>query len=159
MTNESYISYKRFAFLLIFIGCFLALDYVAKLHFVHKLWPIILTSEGVGLVIIYNHSKDGKILFLVIGEYLILFSILALYCNFYSWIKLSTLWPLFISFFGINFITVFFIQKKNRFILFLGLFLLLLSLFFFLLIFFGSHIWFLIFILIGLSILITIKRK
>ncbi|EKD29040.1 MAG: hypothetical protein ACD_79C00106G0005 [uncultured bacterium] len=151
------ISFRRLAYLLIMIGITFALDSLFNLSVVYKLWPLITASLGMGLLVIFIRRQDKKILIQAIGEYLLLFSVLALYCNFNSWHQLKFLWPFFVLFLGIVFITSFIFQRKNRFLFFLGFFLTWLSVYFFFLIFLGHQVWWTIFIVIGLSILLSIK--
>jgi len=103
--------------------------------------------------------KARGALYLAAGEYFILFGTLAFYCNFTSWQNLKHLWPIFIGFLGIVFITLFLFYRKKRFLLFLGLLLLSLSIFFLLIFSLGTQFWWIIFILAGLSILVSRKSK
>ncbi|MFC1539818.1 hypothetical protein ACFL6H_10375, partial [Candidatus Latescibacterota bacterium] len=149
------ITNKRLAISLIVIGILLAVDSFLGLSIIYKLWPVLILILGTGFIGIFVKRKARDTLFLVVGEYLILFSVLALYCNFTSWKNLAQMWPLFIIFFGIVFITLFFLSHKNRFILFFGLVLTFLSIFFIIVFSFGGQYWWLIFIFIGLSIYLS----
>ncbi len=152
-------SYSRFAFILITIGILIALESFFKLGIVFKLWPVLTLILGGGLIGIYKQRKTTGLLFLGSGEYLILFSILALYCNFTSWSRMSFLWPLFIIFMGVVFFTLYGADRKKRSFLFLGLVLISLSIFFYLMFKVDLQYWWSIFILVGISILISEKTK
>jgi hypothetical protein len=150
------ITYRRIAILFIIIGSLFAIDSFLELSFVYKLWPIVIAMLGVGLIGIYFKRKSRGALYLAIGEYLLSFSALALYCNFTSWRNMAWLWPLFIVFLGMNFVTLFLVdQKKRRFLLFIGLLLVSLAICFFLVFSVSGNLWWSIFILAGLSILLS----
>jgi hypothetical protein len=148
-------TYRRLAILLIIIGLLFAVDTFLRLSFIYKLWPILITILGIGLVGIYVKRNARESFYLAIGEYLICFSGLALYCNFTSWQIMSQVWSLFIAFLGMVFITLFFFHMKSKSILFIGLLLLSLSIYFFFIFSVSSQFWWVIFILVGLSILIS----
>ena len=137
------------------IGLFFSIDYFIGVSIVYKLWPILILNLGIGFIGIFIKRNSREALYLAVGEYLILFSFLALYCNFTTWRNLAHMWPLFIMFFGCALITQFFFHNKNRFVLFLGLLLSFLSVFFFLVFSVSGQYWWLIFILVGLSILLS----
>jgi hypothetical protein len=132
-----------------------ASDSLLKLSFVYKLWPVIILILGIGLVGIFAKRKASGDIFLAAGEYLICFSGLAFYCNFTSWKNMSEIWPLFIAFLGIVFVTLFVLHSKKRFLLLLGLLHLSLSIFFFLVFSLTGQLWWTIFILVGVSILVS----
>ena len=152
-------SYSRFAIILIIVGVLIALESYFNLGIVFKLWPLLTLILGGGLIGIYIQRKTTGLLFLGSGEYLILFSGLALYCNFTSWSQMRFLWPLFIIFMGVVFFTLYGADRKKRAFLFLGLVLISLSIFFYLMFKVDMHYWWSIFILVGISILISEKTK
>ncbi len=152
-------TYRRLAIFLITIGLLFAVDSLLKLSIVYRLWPVVIAILGIGLVGIFLKRKAGGALYLAVGEYIICFSGLAFYCNFTSWQNMAQIWPLFIVSLGIVFITLFFFNQKRRFLLFLGLLVFSLSIFFFLILSFGSQFWWTIFILVGLSILLSGRIK
>ena len=152
-------TYKRLAYMLIIIGILLALDSYLGVSIFLKLWPILVLILGVGFIGIYSKGKRRGFSYLVIGIYLILFTFLALYCNFTSWALLSIYWPIFITFLGMVFIAIFVYKKATRIPLFLGLILIFLSLYFFVIFSMGNNAWWTIFILVGLSILLSRIRK
>lgn len=148
-------TYQRLAILLIIVGLFFAMDSLFKLSFIYKLWPLIILMLGTGLVGIYIKRKASGALYIAVGEYLICFSGLALYCNFTSWQNIAFLWPLFTAFLGLTLVSLFFLHKKKHLLLIIGVLLLALSVFFFIIFSLGGQYWWTIFILIGLSILIS----
>jgi len=152
-------TYRRLAFLLILIGLLFAVDSIFHLSIVYKFWPIVIALLGTGLIGIYVKRKARGPVYLAAGEYLILFSGLALYCNFTSWGKMIHLWPAFIAFLGLVFITLFFFYRGTRFLLLIGLLLLSLFIIFIVVSSLGSTFWWIVFILVGLSILISDSFK
>ncbi|MFC1587248.1 hypothetical protein ACFL54_02965 [Planctomycetota bacterium] len=159
MNELENITHTRLAILLIVIGLLFAADSLLGVSFAYKLWPLLIFMLGTGLVGIYLKRKAKGALYLAGGEYFILFSGLAFYCNFTSWQNLKHLWPIFVGFLGLVFITLFLFYRKKRFLLFLGLLLLSLSIFFLLIFSLGTQFWWIIFMLAGLSILVSGKSK
>jgi len=155
LNNLDTITNKRLAIYLIIIGLLFAVDSFLELSIIYKLWPVITLILGIGFIGIFVKRKARDALFLAIGAYLILFSFLALYCNFTTWRILVHIWPLFIMFFGCALIIQFFFHNENRFVLFLGLLLSFLSVFFILVFSVSGQYWWSIFILVGLSILLS----
>ena len=152
-------TFRRLAILLIVIGVIFAINSILGYSFVYQLWPGLILLPGTGFIGIFLKRKERGSLYLAVGEYLVLFTGLALYCNFTSWASLSYLWPVFITFLGVVFLSIFLVRRKSRFLFFLGLLLLSLSVFFFFVFSGGSQFWWLIFILVGLSILLSGKLK
>lgn len=152
-------TYKRLSYMLILIGILLALDSYLGISLFLNLWPLLVLVLGIGFLGIYSKGKRRGFTYLVIGIYLILFTFLALYCNFTSWALISIYWPIFITFLGLVFIAIFIYKKASRIMLFLGLTLIFLSLYFFVVFSMGSSAWWTIFMLIGLSILLSRIKK
>jgi len=152
-------TYIRFAYLLILIGLLLAIDSFFKISIFFKLWPLLVLMLGIGFIGIFNKQRKRGFSYLVIGVYLILFTFLALFCNFTSWNILSIYWPIFITFLGVVFLSIYFYQKTSRTMLFIGVVLIFLSLYFLVIFSVGSDQWWIIFILVGLSIFLTRIRK
>ena len=152
-------SYKRLAYILIVIGVLLSLDSYYKISTFLNLWPILVLILGVGFVGIFSKGRKISSTYLVIGIYLILFSFLALFCNFTSWSIISLYWPIFITILGIVFIATFIYKKTNRIMLFFGVLLIFLSLYFFVIFSVGNDSWWIIFVLVGLSILLSRIKK
>ena len=159
MIEQENITYRRFAYLLVFIGLLLAADSYWNISLFLSLWPLLVLMLGVGFIGIFKKQKRRGFTYFVIGIYLILFTGLALYCNFTSWGILSSYWPIFITFLGMVFISIFIYNKASRITLFLGLILIFLSLSFFLIFSIGSNAWWTIFVLVGLSILLSRIKK
>ena len=152
-------TYTRLAILLITIGLLIALDSMLKISIIPKLWPILLTLLGTGLIGIFIKRKISGSLYMAAGGYLICFSGLALYCNFTSWNQISSLWPLFILFLGIVFLTQFLVNRQKRSLLLASLLLLSVSIFFLFVFTLNIQFWWSIFILIGISLLIAAQTK
>jgi hypothetical protein len=157
--NSEKTTYTRLAVLLIVIGLLIALELYTNISIIHNLWPVITIFLGIGLIGIFVKRKTSGMLYLASGEYLICFSGLALYCNFTSWQNVAQFWPLFIGFLGIVFLTLYFLNKQKRVLLFLGLVLVSLSFFFYFVFTLDVRYWWTIFVLVGLSILVTERIK
>jgi hypothetical protein len=163
------VTYTRLGILLIVIGGILAAGMKLKLPAVYKLWPILTLSLGVGFVGIYVKRRGRGSIYLVLGEYLILFSGLAFYLNFSTgpegpddgsgWGNLAHLWPLFMAFLAVVFGTLFIVGRRRRLVLFLALLLLVGTVFSFLVLSHGREFWWTAFIFAGLSVLVSGKSK
>ena len=156
LENKTYI---RFAYLLIIIGLLLATDSFFGISLFLKLWSLLVLMLGIGFIGIFNKQRKKGFAYLVTGIYLILFTGLALLCNFTSWELLSVYWPIFITFLGIVFLSIYFYRRTGRAMLFIGVVLIFLSLYFLFIFTGGSEQWWTIFILVGLSILLTRIKK
>lgn len=152
-------TYKRLAYMLFIIGILFALDSYLGISLFLNLWPVLVLILGIGFIGIYSKGKRRGFTYLVIGIYMILFTFLALYCNFTSWALLSIYWPIFITFLGIVVIAIFIYRQTSRVMLFLGLLLIFLSFYFFIVFSIGNNAWWTIFILVGLSILLSRIKK
>ena len=150
-------NYHKVGLALVATGLIFALETFFKVQLLYKAWPIILTIIGTGFIKIHFIRQGRNAVFLGVGVYVILFSLLAIYCNMYSWAHLAYLWPLFISFAGISFLSVFCFNQKNKMYLLLALILLSISVIFFIVFTVSARWWWTIFILIGASILATGK--
>ena len=150
---------RRLAALLILIGVLFAVDSVLELSVVHKLWPVLLTIVAIGLIGIFTKRPARGSVFLASGVCLLCFSGLALYCNFTSWGTLARLWPLFIAFLGLAFVVVFLARSRSRLHLLLGLLLLSIAVVLWLFLTFSSQFWWIAFILVGLSLLVSEKAR
>ncbi len=139
------ITYRRLGILLVAIGAILAAGSCLGRPFVYKLWPALVLILGVGYIGIYAKRRGRGVLYLALGEYLVLFSGLAFYLNFTTsadggsgWRNLGHLWPLFMAFLAVVFGTVFIVGRRGRFVLFLALLLLVSAVFSFLVLFLGG---------------------
>ena len=154
-------TFNRLGLLLIIIGAVFAVDTFWEFGVAHKLWPILTVILGAGLVGVFVKRRGQGIVYLAVGEYLICFSAVALYCNFTSWTELARIWPVFIIFLGVVLLTLFFIRrrKSRRVVLFLGLLLTALAIFFFLIFSLGANWWWVIFIFVGLCFLLAGRKS
>ena len=156
MKTESYINrYIRLGVLLIIIGMLFAVETFFGVRFLYRLWPVFLSMTGIGFIGIFYKREKREGLYLALGVYLICFSLLALYCNYNSWGMLGRLWPLFITFLGFSLLFINYLKARRRLFLFLGLILISLSAVFLLTFSVNQGLWWIIFILLGLSILIA----
>ncbi|MBD3344951.1 MAG: hypothetical protein GF401_07805 [Chitinivibrionales bacterium] len=149
----------RFALLFIGIGGLLALESFTDLSFIHKLWPLLITMLGIGFIGIFKARGRREVVYLIPGVYLICFSILALFANFYSWSILTRTWPLFIAFLGLSFFLSFLFARQRALYLLTGLMLVSISSVFFLVFSISGQLWWTIFILAGMSILISERAR
>ena len=152
-------TYMRLAVLFIVSGLLLAVDSLLKLNIIYKLWPLLILILGTGFTGVYLKQKPRGVFCLVIGEYLLLFSLMALYFNFTTWRSISVLWPLFVAFLGLIFVSLYLFGKKNKLSLFVGLLFISLSFFFFIIFSTSGQYWWIVLILIGLSIFVSGKLK
>ena len=152
-------TYTRLAVLLITIGLLIAIEPYMKISIVNKLWPVLTVILGIGLIGIFVKRRTSGSLYLAFGEYLILFSGLALYCNFTSWKNMTRFWPFFIGFLGIVFLTLLFFNTQRRVLLFLGLLLVSLSISFYFVFALDVRFWWTIFVLVGLNIFVSVRIK
>lgn len=150
---------RRLAVLLIVIGAAFAVDSALGLSVAHKLWPLLLTVIAVGLIGIFVKRNARGGLFLMAGVYLLCFSGLALYCNFTNWGILGELWPLFIAFLGLAFVVRFFAGGRKRGQLLLGLLLISIAVVLWLFFALSGGYWWIAFILVGLSLLVSEKAR
>lgn len=150
---------RRLAVLLIVIGAAFAVDSALGLSVAHKLWPLLLTILAVGLIGIFIKRNARGGLFLISGVYLLCFSGLALYCSFTSWAALAELWPLFIAFLGLGLVVRFFARGRKRGQLLLGLLLISVAVVLWLLFTLSAGYWWIAFILVGLSLLVSEKAR
>ncbi len=152
-------THRRLGILLILVGLLCAAASHFGLPVVYKLWPLLILSLGFGFIGIFAKRRARGAIYLALGEYLVLFSILALYCNFTSWSNLGHLWPVFIAFAGVVFATLLVFRRRNHLLLFLALSFVLLSASLLLMFFCGSQYWWSIPILVGLSVIMSGTRK
>ncbi len=152
-------TYSRFAFLLIAIGMLLSIDSFLGVPLVYKLWPLLCAILAFGFIGIFMRRGGREPVFLAIGIYLLCFTLLALFCSFTTWSYQKDFWPLYLSFLGISFLAMFFFSQKRYAFLLLGLLLLSLSGVFFVVFSLGGQYWWIVFILVGLSILIAERTR
>ena len=152
-------SYSRLGILLAVIGAILAVDATAHLSVLYKLWPLLCTILGTGFFGIYVQRARRETSYILVGTYIIGFSILALYCNFTTWSNLTTLWPGFIALLGIAMVAGFIFGNRQPGMLLAGLLFLSLAVVFYLVFSFNKHLWWSVFILVGSSFVIYDKVR
>mgnify|MGYP006299197413 FL=1 len=145
----------RLGILLTAVGILLGIETATKLDFIHKLWPLLILSTGLGLIEIFRRRHRRESPYLILGVQLIGFSLLALYCNFSRWGHMGTLWPLFIAFIGLGLVSAFVFARRRKPYLLLGLLLLSLSIGFFAMAVGAAHLWWTLLVFGGLSIIVT----
>ena len=151
-------AYLKLGIILIITGLLFALDSLFNLNFIYKFWPVLTAITGIGFIGIFKSIRKKGIFYLIIGEYLFCFSILALLCNFTSWTILSNLWPIFITFTGLVLVTVFLFRHEKITFFIIGIILILFSIYLYLLLLFNGGLWWTIFIIIGIFIIIIRKK-
>ncbi len=157
--NQNTRTYTRFAFLCIIIGLLLSVDSFLGVPIIYKFWPLLLAVLSLGFVGIFIRRNNREPVFLAIGIYILCFTGVALYCNFTSWSNLKLVWPLFITFLGISFLSAFLFSHRRYPLLLLGLLFVSLSIVFFLVFSLGGQYWWTVFILVGLSVLLAEKMR
>jgi hypothetical protein len=147
------ITYRRLGLLLVAIGLISAAGTMFGYPALYRLWPVLTLSLGIGLIGMFARKERKATLHLAFGEYLVLFSGLALYCSFTTWRNLGRLWPLLIAFLGVVFATLLIFCRRSRLIPFFALLFLLLSAALFGMFTYGAEYWWSIPVATGLSIL------
>ena len=150
---------RRLALLLIVIGVLFAVDSALNLSVIYKLWPVLLTIVAVGLIGISTKRATRGDVFLASGVYLLCFSGLALVCNFTSWRHVHNVWPLFIAFLGVVYVVLHFARGRSRRCLLLGLLLLSIAAVLWVFLTFSGRFWWIAFVLVGLSLLVSEKAR
>ncbi|MBN1577807.1 MAG: hypothetical protein JW913_14700 [Chitinispirillaceae bacterium] len=152
-------SYGRLGILLAGIGTVLAIDTMADLSVLYKLWPLLCTILGIGFIGIYLQRSRRESAYIGVGSFIIGFSGLALYCNFTSWSVLASFWPAFIILLGIAMIFGFIFGNRRPAILLTGLLFISLGTVFFMVFSLSHKLWWSIFILAGCSMLVFDKVR
>jgi hypothetical protein len=152
-------AYRRFGLLLIGIGIAYGIDFYLKLHLVNRLWPLLITILGIGFFGIFIKRGKHESAYLGTSIYLTSFSVLALFCNFSTWKNLAAYWPGFILFLGISFIGPFIFDRAKRLALLIGLLLISMAVVFYFVFSVNGSLWWTIFVLTGISVLITERAK
>jgi len=150
---------KRVGIFLIILGALFGLEANFHIRILSRLWPLLLTSIGAGFIGIFYKREKREAIYLGLGIYVICFSIMALYFNFTTWEMLSFLWPLFLGFAGISFLITYIFYRRDKVNLFLAAILFSITIIFFLVFSISHNFWWFIFILLGVSILITGKNE
>lgn len=150
----------RLGLLLIAVGALAALDGACGFSIVVSLWPLLLTSAGLGFVGIFLRRGKREPIFLALGVYLTGFSLMALACNFTSWTVMERLWPLFIAFLGVTFLALHAVSgaKRTAYVL-LGMLLLSAAGVFMLVLALGRGYWWTALVFVGVSLLAAEKAQ
>ena len=152
-------SYGRLGILLAVIGVILAVDTMASLTILYKLWPLLCTVLGIGFIGIYSQRSRREASYIGLGSFTIGFSGVALYCNFTSWSVLSTHWPVFIALLGVAMLFGFFFGNRRPTMLLTALLFLSMAIVFYLVFSLSSRLWWSIFILAGISFFLFDKVR
>ncbi len=136
--------------LLVLSGIALLLEGNGILLGVHNLWPIFVFIIGLGLTLTFFQSKKD-IGLIGLGSLMVMLSIFFFYLNFTSWALLKSLWPVFISIFGIS-VLLCYLYNKKRIFLIVGMFGILLSITFILIFGVAESLWPVSLIIAGLLI-------
>ncbi|MGC8755841.1 MAG: LiaI-LiaF-like domain-containing protein [bacterium] len=146
--------YSVFASLCIVIGVLLILENYGYIKGVYNLWPVFPLVLGIGLYLLYSDRGKKDAVVLGMGVYLIQFSILAFYENYTSWSSMVHLWPLFVGFLGVSFLSVYISTGKGIIFFHLAVFLIGLCVVFFLIFSVDYRLWPISLVLFGISILL-----
>ena len=77
--RKMFSSYGRLGVLLAVIGAILAIDTMANLSVLYKLWPALCTVLGIGFIGIYLQRSRHEAMYIGVGSFFIGFSALAFY--------------------------------------------------------------------------------
>ncbi len=146
--------YSVLAFLCISIGALLILENYGYIRGVYNLWPVFPMITGAGFYLLYKDRGKRDSVLLAMGVYLLQFSALAFYENYTSWSGMEYLWPFFVGFLGVSFLSIFVSTGKGIIFFHLGVFLIGLCLIFFLIFSVDYRLWPISLILFGISILL-----
>ncbi len=152
-------SYGRLGVLLTAIGTILAIDVMANVSFLYRLWPILTAILGIGFIGIYARRGRREGAYVGVGVYLIGFSGLALYCSLTTWSRLSALWPMFIGLLGLSIVLGYMFGKRKAGLLLIGLLFISTSAVFFFVFAVSHELWWTVFILTGASLFFFDKAR
>ena len=137
---------------LVVLGFLFLLENLDIINGVHRFWPIFPLMAGLGFLILFNYNKKESVL-AGIGTLIISTSGLFFYLNFTSWKQMAFLWPLFIIFFGLSFLSIYLSCKKSIY-LYLSLAFMAIGLVFFLIFSVNAKLWPISLLLLGASMII-----
>ena len=146
--------YNVLALLCIAIGGLLILENYGYIRGVYNLWPVFPLILGIGFYMLYRDRGKKDLLLLAIGIYLIQFSVLAFYENYTSWSNMIYLWPFFVGFLGVSFLSIYVSTGKGIIFFHLAVLLIGLCVVFFLIFSVDYRLWPISLILFGISILL-----
>ncbi len=146
--------YNVLALLCIVVGALLILENYGYINGMYHFWPVLTLILGVGLYLLYAEREGRNPTILAIGVYLIQFSALAFYANYTSWASMEYLWPFYIGFLGVSFLSVYVSTKRGTIFFHLGVFLVGLCIVFFMVFSVDYRLWPISLVLFGISILL-----
>jgi LiaF transmembrane domain len=146
--------YNVLAVLCIGIGALLILENYGYVKGIYHLWPIFPLILGIGLYMLYVDKGKRNPTILAMGVYIIQFSALAFYANYTTWASMEYLWPFYIGFLGVSFLSVYIGTGKGMIFFHLGVFLIGLCIVFFLVFSIDYRLWPISLVLFGISILL-----
>lgn len=152
-------SYGRLGVLLTLIGAVLAVDALADISFLYKLWPLLVALLGGGFIGIYLRRARREAIYAGIATFLLAFSALALYCSLTSWSALATLWPIFVGMLGISFVAGYLFGRRTPVLLLAGLVLLSLAAVSGLVFTIDPDLWWTAFLLAGISFVVFDRAR
>ncbi|MCL5277161.1 MAG: hypothetical protein M1517_05225 [Deltaproteobacteria bacterium] len=146
--------YNVLAMLCIIIGALLILENYGYINGLYHFWPVLPLLLGAGLYMLYAEREKKNPTILAMGIYLIQFSVLAFYASYTTWASMKYLWPFYIGFLGVSFLSVYVSTGKGKIFFHLGLFLMGLCIVFFLVFSVDYRLWPISIVLFGISILL-----
>ncbi|MFC1584743.1 hypothetical protein ACFL5V_04275 [Fibrobacterota bacterium] len=152
-------SYGRMGVLLTAMGVLLAVDALANLSLVYKLWPLLVSLLGAGFIGIHLNRPRQEGIYIGLGVFFLGLSLLLLYCSLFSWADLDILWPVFIILLGVSFCFAYAFGKRDPFLLLAGLLLISIAIVFFFVFGLTYKLWWTIFLLAGSSLLIYDRAR
>jgi len=110
------------ASMLIIAGVLITLENFGIVRGVSFHWPILLTITGSGFIMLYFERYKNDYVLMWIGTFIFLLSLFFYYLNAFSWVRLSTLWPVFLGIVGFSFLSTSITTGKVLFAYFAGVF-------------------------------------
>jgi len=141
------------AFVFIFVGLLLTLENLKIIPGISVHWPVFLFVVGIGFGIMFFQQKKKDAFLIWISSLLVLLGIFFYYLNFTSWIRLATLWTIFLGIVGLSFLSAG-IFVKNKLLLSLAVLFITLFLALYLVFTISLKLWPLSFVVFGISLLI-----
>lgn len=141
------------AVLAICTGLILLLEGYGYLSGIYRLWPLFPFILGTGFIFLFLRNRSDTTI-VVVGTYLVCASILFFVLNFTTWALLADLWPLFIGFLGLSFLTAVIWGGKRGVFILISFFLILLCGVFLLVFTVDSRLWPITLVLFGACLLL-----
>jgi len=146
--------YNVLALLCIGIGALLMLENYGYISGIYPLWPVFPLIIGIGLYMLFMDRGKRDFVALAMGVYFVQFSVLAFYENYTTWASMSYLWPFFVGFLGVSFLSIYISTGKGKIFFHLAVFLIGLCIVFFLVFSVDPRLWPISLVLFGISILL-----